>query len=414
METDGPFFSTVEEYDPATDTWTRKTDLPEPRYLHTAGVVNGKIYVIAGSPRDMTASNAVFEYDPSTDAWTRKADAPTVRSWQSPSAAVADGRIYVIGGDAGPPHAEVEEYDPATNTWTARADMPTPRGALSITALNGRIYVIGGTVTLFNDVLSTVEEYYPNPLIVDFNGDGMVDIKDLLRMIESWGQYDPDLDIGPTVFGDGIVDAADLEVLMSHWGQEPPSPYLIAHWKLNEAEGLIAADSAGHNDATVIGTPTWQPAGGAVGGALELDGATFAVADSLLNPQQGPFSVFAWVNGGAPGQAIVSQQGGANWLSSDAATGALMTELRSGGRLSKALSCEAVITDGTWHRVGFTWDGANRRLYVDDILVAEDTDVALGACNGGLNIGCGKVMAPGSLFTGLIDDVRIYNSAVRP
>jgi len=413
-DTHGPAFEVVEEYDPVTDIWTRKANLPEARYLHAAGVVDGKIYIIAGSWQEYTASRAVFAYDPATDIWERKADAPTARSWLPPTAGVADGRIYVIGGDAGPPDAEVEEYDPATDTWTARADMPTPRGALSITALNGRIYVIGGTVTLFNDVLSTVEEYYPNPLVVDFNGDGMVDIKDLLRMIESWGQRDPIVDIAPRPFGDGIIDAADLEILMSHWGREIPSPYLIAHWKLDEAEGLIAEDSVGHNDATVIGTPTWRPAGGVVDGALELDGATFVVADFLLNPQEGPFSVFAWVNGGAPGQAIVSQQAGANWLSSDAATGALMTELRSGGRVSKALSCEAVITDGTWHRVGFTWDGSNRRLYVDDILVAEDTDVALGACNGGLNIGCGKIMAPMSLFTGLIDDVRIYNSAVRP
>ena len=83
VETDGPFFSTVEAYDPATDTWTRRTDLPEPRYLHTAGVVKGKIYIIAGSPRNRTASNAVFEYDPETDTWIRKADAPTVRSWMS-------------------------------------------------------------------------------------------------------------------------------------------------------------------------------------------------------------------------------------------------------------------------------------------------------------------------------------------
>jgi hypothetical protein len=91
-----------------------------------------------------------------------------------------------------------------------------------------------------------------------------------------------------------------------------------------------------------------------------------------------------------------------------------MTELRSGGRQSKALSCEAVITDGNWHRVGFTWDGSNRCLYVDDFLVAEDTDVALNACNGGLNIGCGRLMAPGTFFTGLIDDVRIYSRAVKP
>jgi len=73
-----------------------------------------------------------------------------------------------------------------------------------------------------------------------------------------------------------------------------------------------------------------------------------------------------------------------------------------------------VITDGVWHRVAFTWDGSHRRLYVDDVLVAEDTDVALADCSGGMNIACGKLMAPATIFTGLIDDVRIYNRAVKP
>ena len=91
-----------------------------------------------------------------------------------------------------------------------------------------------------------------------------------------------------------------------------------------------------------------------------------------------------------------------------------MTELRSGGRQSKALYSDAIIIDGDWHHVGFIWDGTNRRLYVDDILVAEDTDVALAACHDGLNIGCGKLMAPTTFFTGLIDDVRIYSRVVRP
>jgi len=64
--------------------------------------------------------------------------------------------------------------------------------------------------------------------------------------------------------------------------------------------------------------------------------------------------------------------------------------------------------------VGFAWDGSNRRLYVDDILVAEDTDVALANCSGGLNLGCGKLMAPATFFTDLIEDVCIYNRAVKP
>ena len=41
---------------------------------------------------------------------------------------VSDGRIYVIGGDFGPPEADVEEYDPAIDTWRKKGDMPTPRG----------------------------------------------------------------------------------------------------------------------------------------------------------------------------------------------------------------------------------------------------------------------------------------------
>ena len=93
--------------------------------------------------------------------------------------------------------------------------------------------------------------------VVDFNGDGIVEIGDLLFLIESWGQDDPTTDIGPAPWGDGIVDVADLEVLMSYWGQEAFDPALVAHWKLDETQGSIAYDSAGEYDATLHGDPTW-------------------------------------------------------------------------------------------------------------------------------------------------------------
>ena len=92
----------------------------------------------------------------------------------------------------------------------------------------------------------------------------------------------------------------------------------------------------------------------------------------------------------------------------------LVTELKSAGRFGTPLFSDTVITDGQWHRVGFTWDGSTRSLYVDDLLVAQDTDTGLADCYGGLNIGCGKSMAAGSFFCGLIDDVRIYNRTVKP
>ena len=60
------------------------------------------------------------------------------------------------------------------------------------------------------------------------------------------------------------------------------------------------------------------------------------------------------------------------------------------------------------------WDGSYRTLYVDDITVAQDTQDGLGGSDNGLYIGCGYNMEPGTYFSGLIDDIRIYNRAVRP
>ena len=95
--------------------------------------------------------------------------------------------------------------------------------------------------------------------VVDFNADERVDIQDLLRLIESWGQDDPSVDIGPAPWGDGVVDDRDLAILMRYWGQEVWGPALTAYWKLDEEQGTVAADSIGTNDAAVIGaaTPPW-------------------------------------------------------------------------------------------------------------------------------------------------------------
>ncbi len=299
--------------------------------------------------------------------------------------------------------------------WTTKADMPTARSWFSTSVVNGKIYAIGGRTAGHGANLSTVEEYDPAFLFVDFNGDGIVDGKDVLIMTAHWGEDYPPCDIGPTPFGDGVVDVQDVIVLAEHIGQEVDDPTLLAHWAFDETEGPVAYDSAGLNDGAVIGVPTWQPSGGQADGALELDGATLVVADSVLDPSDGAFSVFAWIKGGAPGQVVISQVDGENWLCTDLTNGCLMTELKGTGRDSRTLCSDIIVTDGNWHRIALVCNGDDRSLYVDDILVAEDTQAGgLAGCSGGLNVGCGKDMAPDPFFSGLIDDVRIYNRAVRP
>ncbi len=156
--------STVEEYDPATETWTKKAEMPTVRWGHYGGVVNGKIYAIGGGVEYSTYGiSTVEEYDPMTDTWTTKAPLPTAR-WCHASCAL-DGKIYVIGGAFGKSTyiGPTEEYNPVTDTWTTKADIPTQRGALSCCAVNGKIYAIGGHIGLPPNVTSvgTVEEYDP-------------------------------------------------------------------------------------------------------------------------------------------------------------------------------------------------------------------------------------------------------------
>jgi hypothetical protein len=91
-----------------------------------------------------------------------------------------------------------------------------------------------------------------------------------------------------------------------------------------------------------------------------------------------------------------------------------MTELKGAGRLAGPLYSQTAITDGGWHRVGFVWDGVKRMLYADGVLVASDTQSRLAGSDGTLIIGRAGNMAPGTSWTGLIDDVRIYDRAVRP
>jgi hypothetical protein len=111
---------------------------------------------------------------------------------------------------------------------------------------------------------------------------------------------------------------------------------------------------------------------------------------------------------------VLAQAGTMNWLMAGASDGTLMTDLKLAGRQGKSLTSATVITDDAWHRVGLVWDGSNRILYVDDIEVVKDTQANLSNSSGGLYIGAGSTLAPGSFWSGLIDDVRVYNRAVKP
>jgi len=146
---------TVEEYDPEKNTWRERSSMPTPRNHTTAGVVNGKIYVLGGRVGAAFIGLAsdisvVEEYDPATDKWSApRSRMPTARS--AVGSGVFNGRVYVAGGEFQDPHMmatfrSVEAYDPATNTWTIMPSMPVSRHGLAAGVIGNRLILVGGDV----------------------------------------------------------------------------------------------------------------------------------------------------------------------------------------------------------------------------------------------------------------------------
>ena len=172
----GPYgITTVEVYNPQTDAWQRVADMPTPRTSAKAAVVNGIIYVFGGySSKDRLILNwklpiVVEAYDPKTDTWTQKQDMPVSRI--NFRLGVVGGKVYLFGGTTGfgDGHEErmdrVDIYDPATDTWMKGPKMPTRRDPMAVAVASDRLYVIGGRgwpkAGNGGPLLTVIEEYNP-------------------------------------------------------------------------------------------------------------------------------------------------------------------------------------------------------------------------------------------------------------
>lgn len=154
----------VEMYDPSSNTWTRRADMPTARAWATAGAIKGKCYVVGGGGSGDSGSEiAVEEYDPRNDSWRTRRSLPESRV--GAASAVVDGRLYVLGGSSignwtagGDP--ESFAYDPVSNRWSTVADIPTPLNGVAAGVIDGDIYVVGGSETGLN-LTDLVQRYNP-------------------------------------------------------------------------------------------------------------------------------------------------------------------------------------------------------------------------------------------------------------
>ncbi len=91
------------------------------------------------------------------NSWVPKASMQEARCGLS--VAAVNGKIYAIGGATECSYGTItsgmvgtnEEYNPTTDAWAFREPMPTPRTRFAIAAYQGKIYCIGGTTGYSSD-----------------------------------------------------------------------------------------------------------------------------------------------------------------------------------------------------------------------------------------------------------------------
>ncbi|HEX5504058.1 MAG TPA: kelch repeat-containing protein [Thermomicrobiales bacterium] len=139
-----------EVFDPATGAWSAPTPMVDKRYGQAAvRLPDGRVLVTGGTPArsDQTLASAEL-YDPATGRWTAAAPMRTARIYHT-ATLLRDGRVLVAGGDTTGPNAPkiaaAELYDPAANTWSSGGVMHVARSGHTATLLrDGRVLVVGG------------------------------------------------------------------------------------------------------------------------------------------------------------------------------------------------------------------------------------------------------------------------------
>jgi hypothetical protein len=239
-------------------------------------------------------------------------------------------------------------------------------------------------------------------LLADVSGDSNVIVQDLQRDTTYYWRVD-EIDVNSKVTTGNV------------WSFNTGK--LVGWWKLDENAEIIAYDSsAGGNNGTLQGNPVWQTSGGAIGGALRLDGdgdcVEIAGKPEFDITQQVTLSAWVQVEKfDKDWQAIVTK-GDSAWRLSRGQGNALHFACTGVNAQSPWVNGKKDVNDGQWHQVVGVYDGAELRLYVDGALdVSVPATGSIATNDSPVMIG-ENAQVRGREWNGLIDDVRIYNYAL--
>lgn len=192
---------------------------------------------------------------------------------------------------------------------------------------------------------------------------------------------------------------------------------LVGHWKLDEGTGTTAADSSPvANTGTLMGDAAWTATAAPIPNnprAIALAGSGYVNTPSPPPPATNinAGGLFAWVktpNAGAGYHGVVVKQ---------LAFGMFLVDnvpTIFDWYTSTPHSTGVNVADDAWHHVGFVFQHAvtnGMAAYIDGARRMTATTYVADHANG-IVIGAGRNLGDIQLFSGIVDDVRLYRTVL--
>ena len=193
-----------------------------------------------------------------------------------------------------------------------------------------------------------------------------------------------------------------------------PHPGLVGWWRFDEGTGTIAEDSSGNgNNGTIYGA-TWVE--GKYGNALSFDGIDDyigSIGSASFWQSLGNKTIIAWIYPSSFGvqQQILGNRKDSN--SPPIGFGFGLTDVY--GKLMtwtypwQDVSSSFTVTLNAWNFVAMTHNGTTVTFYLNDQTETKTGQQQPSLGGGMLAVGQGGEAYPGERFSGIIDEVRIYN-----
>jgi N,N-dimethylformamidase beta subunit-like, C-terminal/Concanavalin A-like lectin/glucanases superfamily/Galactose oxidase-like, Early set domain/Bacterial Ig domain/Glyoxal oxidase N-terminus len=194
---------------------------------------------------------------------------------------------------------------------------------------------------------------------------------------------------------------------------------LVGAWGFEEGTGTTTADVSGHALAGTLANAAWTPSG-KYGNALSFNGtnAWVTVADNALLHLTNGMTVEAWVKPAAASTdwaAAVLKERGTTGLAyalyaTDGANKPPAGYINRSGTDVEAAGA-TVLALNAWSHLAVTYDGTTIRLYVNGTQAGTKAQTGnINSSTAPLRFGGDSVW--GEYFNGLIDEVRVYSTAL--